>query len=102
MRSVLRCGRTVFGRRLESIVLQSPLFPCILQWSDSEYWKNAPEYEAVYLHKFCVRREFAHREMTKSSKADIIQSCFKNNAVLWVFKMKCEEENLEIDTLTHL
>ncbi len=55
-----------------------------------------------YIHKFCVRCEFAHREMTKSSKADIIQSCFKNNAVLWVFKMKCEEENLEIDTLTHL
>ena len=32
----------------------------ILQWSDSEYWKNAPKYEAAYLHKFCVRREFAH------------------------------------------
>lgn len=38
----------------------------ILQWSDSEYWKNAPKYEAAYLHKFCVRREFAHRGMTKS------------------------------------
>lgn len=38
----------------------------ILQWSDTEYWPDAPEYEAVYLHKFCVRREFAHRGMTKS------------------------------------
>ncbi|MDE7210524.1 MAG: GNAT family N-acetyltransferase [Lachnospiraceae bacterium] len=37
----------------------------ILQWSDSEYWPKAPEYEAAYLHKLCVRREFAHRGMTK-------------------------------------
>ena len=37
----------------------------ILQWSDTEYWKKAPKYEAAYLHKFCVLRQFAHREMTK-------------------------------------
>ena len=47
----------------------------ILQWSDSEYWKNSPEYEAVYLHKFCVRREFAHREMTKSVIEAIKKFC---------------------------
>lgn len=38
----------------------------ILQWSDSEFWKDAPEDEAVYLHKFCVKREFSHRGMTES------------------------------------
>ena len=37
----------------------------ILQWNDSEYWSNAQENEAVYLHKFCVRRKFAGRNMTK-------------------------------------
>jgi len=36
----------------------------ILQWSDREYWPQAPEYEAGYIHKFCVRRKFAHRGMT--------------------------------------
>ena len=36
----------------------------ILQWSDREYWTNAPECEAAYLHKFCVRRKFAHQNMT--------------------------------------
>ena len=36
----------------------------ILQWADSEYWPNAPEYEAAYLHKFCVRRCFAGMGMT--------------------------------------
>lgn len=37
----------------------------ILQWNDSEYWNSAQKNEAVYLHKFCVRREFAGRNMTK-------------------------------------
>ena len=31
----------------------------ILQWADSNFWPNAPKYEAAYLHKFCVRRKFA-------------------------------------------
>lgn len=51
----------------------------ILQWSDSEYWKNAPKYEAVYLHKFCVRREYAHREMTKSVVEAIKKLCRDRN-----------------------
>lgn len=37
----------------------------ILQWTDAEYWPNAPKYEAAYLHKFCVRRKFAGLGMTK-------------------------------------
>ncbi len=36
----------------------------LLQTRDSEYWGGAGEGEAVYLHKFCVRREFAGRGMT--------------------------------------
>ena len=47
----------------------------LLQWSDSEYWKNAPKYEAVYLHKFCVRREYAHRGMTRSVIEAIREFC---------------------------
>ena len=35
----------------------------ILQWSDREWWPEAPPYEAAYLHKLCVRRQFAHRGM---------------------------------------
>ena len=37
----------------------------ILQWPESDYWPDAPEYEAAYLHKFCVRRKFAGRGMTE-------------------------------------
>lgn len=36
----------------------------ILQWSDREYWPDAKPREAAYLHKFCVRRAFAHTGMT--------------------------------------
>jgi ribosomal protein S18 acetylase RimI-like enzyme len=35
----------------------------ILQWHDSEYWDDADRNEAVYLHKLCVKRDFAHRNM---------------------------------------
>ena len=49
----------------------------ILQWSDLEFWKDAPKYEAAYLHKFCVRREFSHREMTKNVIEAIKALCKK-------------------------
>lgn len=35
----------------------------ILQWSDREWWPDAPPLEAGYLHKLCVRRKFAHQGM---------------------------------------
>ena len=38
----------------------------ILQRSDSDYWKDSSDVKAVYLHKLCVKREFAHRNMTKT------------------------------------
>lgn len=47
----------------------------ILQWSDAEYWNDSMNHEAVYLHKFCVRREFAHRGMTKSVIEAIKKFC---------------------------
>ena len=50
----------------------------ILQNSDVEYWGERPATEAVYLHKLCVRREFAHREMTKSVVEAIREECRKN------------------------
>ena len=37
----------------------------ILQKQDREYWPDAPMGEAVYLHKLCVRREFAHQNMAR-------------------------------------
>lgn len=36
----------------------------LLQWTDSEYWPDAPAFEAAYLHKLCVRRSFAGMGMT--------------------------------------
>lgn len=42
----------------------------ILQWSDRAWWPEAAPFEAGYLHKLCVRRRFAHRDMT----AQVVQA----------------------------
>ena len=47
----------------------------ILQDSDAGYWGIRSEKEAVYLHKLCVRRKFAHRNMTKSVVEAIKEEC---------------------------
>lgn len=50
----------------------------ILQRSDSDYWKDSSDVQAVYLHKLCVRREYAHRNMTKTVREAIKEECQKN------------------------
>lgn len=50
----------------------------ILQNSDSEYWKDSSDVQAVYLHKLCVKREYAHRNMTKAVAEAIKEECRKN------------------------
>ena len=52
----------------------------ILQWSDREYWPDAPEFEAGYLHKLCVRREFAHRGMTAQVVEAVQAECARRGA----------------------
>lgn len=52
----------------------------ILQWSDREYWPDAPEYEAGYLHKLCVRRAFAHMGMTRQVIETVREECARRGA----------------------
>jgi len=47
----------------------------ILQWSDVEHWPDAAKDEAVYLHKFCVKREFAHQGITKQTVDALKEEC---------------------------
>lgn len=49
----------------------------ILQWSDSLWWPDAKDNEAAYLHKFCVRRKFAHQGMTKQVIAYVKSVCIE-------------------------
>ena len=55
----------------------------ILQNSDREYWEDDTEEKAVYLHKFCVRREFSHKEMTKSVVEALKTEC-KINGIKYI------------------
>ena len=50
----------------------------ILQKNDSEYWKDSSEEQAVHLHKLCVKREYAHRNMTRLVVEAIKEECRKN------------------------
>lgn len=52
----------------------------ILQWSDWEYWPQAPKYEAGYLHKLCVRRDFAHQGMTARVVEALKVECRRHDA----------------------
>lgn len=47
----------------------------ILQWRDTEYWPDAPQMEAAYLHKLCVRRRFAGKGMTKQVVEAVREEC---------------------------
>lgn len=51
----------------------------ILQRSDADYWKDSSDAQAVYLHKLCVKREYAHRNMTKLVVEAIKEECRKND-----------------------
>lgn len=55
----------------------------ILQDSDVGYWGVRPENEAVYLHKLCVRRSFAHQDMTKAVVEAIKEEC-RNRGVKYI------------------
>lgn len=52
----------------------------ILQWSDREWWPDAPPFEAGYLHKLCVRREFAHRGMAARVAEAVKGECARRGA----------------------
>ena len=57
-----------------------PACAFILQWSDREYWPDAPPGEAAYLHKLCVRREFAHQDMTRRVTERVREECARKGA----------------------
>lgn len=52
----------------------------ILQWSDREWWPDAPPFEAAYLHKLCVRRRFAHQGMTAQVVEAVRAECAQRGA----------------------
>ncbi|MDF2543253.1 MAG: hypothetical protein K0S47_2971 [Herbinix sp.] len=51
----------------------------ILQWVDNNWWPNAKMYDACYIHKLCVRREFAGRGIPALLIEAIKLECRKRN-----------------------
>ena len=52
----------------------------ILQWQDREWWPHAPAGEAAYLHKLCVRRDFAGKDVPAKVLDYIRRECKKRGA----------------------
>lgn len=61
-------------------VEEQPACAFILQWSDREYWPESPEFEAGYLHKLCVCREFARQSMTARVVEALKVECRRHGA----------------------
>jgi len=51
----------------------------ILQWSDAFFWSNSKENEAGYIHKLCVRREYAGMGLPGKMVEFAIEECKKRN-----------------------
>lgn len=67
----------------------------ILQWSDREYWPQAAEGEAGYLHKLCVRREFAHQGMTGRVVEELNKLCQRRGAQYLRLDTGAQEETVK-------
>lgn len=52
----------------------------ILQWSDTLFWPNSKYNEAGYIHKLCVRRDYAGMGLPKKMVEFAIEECKKKNA----------------------
>ncbi len=52
----------------------------ILQWVDSYFWPDSPYNEAGYIHKVCVRREFAGKNMTRKMVEYAKEQCRERGA----------------------
>lgn len=51
----------------------------ILQWNDALFWPRAKENEAGYIHKLCVRRDYAGNGLSEKMVEFAIDECRKRN-----------------------
>lgn len=68
----------------------------IIQWSDSFFWPNSNENEAGYIHKLCVRRNYAGMGLSKQMVETAIEECKKRSVTYlrldtgWTNKNLCD------------
>jgi len=51
----------------------------ILQWYDPLFWPDLMEFEAGYIHKLCVKREFAGLRLSENMVESAVKECHKRN-----------------------
>lgn len=51
----------------------------ILQWEDTLFWPSAKKNEAGYVHKLCVKRDYASQGLSGKLVEFAIEECIKRN-----------------------
>ena len=72
-----------------------PACAFILQWQDREWWPHAAPGEAAYLHKLCVRREFAGKGVPAKVLDYIRRVCRERGASAIRLDAGWEEEKVK-------
>ena len=54
-----------------------PAASMILQWHDPDFWPDLKENESGFIHKLCVRRDFAGRNLSKKMVVHAASECKK-------------------------
>ena len=72
-----------------------PACAFLLQWQDREWWPNAAPGEAAYLHKLCVRREFAGKGVPAKVLDYVRRECAKRGASAIRLDTGWEEETVK-------
>ncbi|MGA2615044.1 MAG: GNAT family N-acetyltransferase [Spirochaetia bacterium] len=53
----------------------TPAASMILQWHDLLFWPMVKEYESGFIHKLCVRREFAGKGLSTALVGHAVREC---------------------------
>lgn len=72
-----------------------PSCTMILQWEDKKWWPRSKKYEAAYIHKLCVRRDFAGQGLPQLCLDYAIEACKKHQAKFIRLDTGWDEETMK-------
>jgi ribosomal protein S18 acetylase RimI-like enzyme len=64
-KEVLLCNNLTEDNFYTGWECEKPIASMILQWHDPELWPNIKPFESGFIHKLCVSREYAGKEISR-------------------------------------
>jgi len=75
---------------------KQPAACMILQWQDRLWWPDAPKYQAAYIHKLCVRRDFAGQGLPGACLDYAVKACKSQGAEYVRLDTGWDEERMKV------